>query len=308
MATTTEPVAEPATAQAPTKPPQTAASRADQRAAQRGSATGLLANLALVLYFAFSLLPVLFIVALSLKTNAEQTTTYLWFTPTLENYQTVLGLGDGGSSYVRFFLASLATSTGAVLVSLLIGIPAAYAAARYRFKGSEDLMFTLLSFRFAPELVVIIPLGVIYQQIGLYDTIFGMVWVLQLVTMPLVVWILRSFFQDLPAELEEAALLDGYTRRQAFLKIVLPLVRPGIAAVCLLAFIFAWNNFIFPFTLTSGDAQTVTVSSLAFLGGNQVRFNLVAAGAVMAVLPPLVLALCIQRYLVRGLSFGAVKG
>ncbi|MGH3452438.1 MAG: carbohydrate ABC transporter permease [Haloechinothrix sp.] len=270
--------------------------------------TGIFANLALIAYFAFSLIPVAFIIALSLKINSEQTTTYLSFTPTFDNYSTVLGLDGGGSSYLRFFGASLITSIGAVLVSLAIGIPAAYAAARYKFRGSENLMFTLLSFRFAPELIVIIPLSVIYQQLGLYDTFFGMIWVLQLVTMPLVVWILRSFFRDLPEELEQAALLDGYTRRQAFFKLVLPLVRPGIAAVCLLAFIFAWNNFIFPFTLTSSNAQTVTVSSLAFLGGNQVRFNLVAAGAVMAALPPLALALLIQRYLVRGLSFGAVKG
>ncbi|MET9022864.1 carbohydrate ABC transporter permease [Actinopolymorpha sp. NPDC004070] len=272
-----------------------------------GKAGGILADAALLLYFAFSLAPVVFIVALSLKSNADQTSTYLRFAPTLANYRTVLGLGAGDSPYLRFFVASLVCSVGAVLVSLVIGIPAAYAAARYRFRGSESLLFTLLSFRFAPELVVIIPLGVLYQQLGLYDSYVGMIWVLQLVTMPLVVWILRSFFTDLPPELEQAALLDGYSRRQAFVRIVLPLVRPGVAAVCLLAFIFAWNNFIFPFTLTSSHAQTVTVSSLAFLGGNQVRFNLVAAGAVMAVLPPLVLALFIQRYLVRGLSFGAVK-
>ncbi|NYH81972.1 multiple sugar transport system permease protein [Actinopolymorpha cephalotaxi] len=272
-----------------------------------GKAGGILADAALLLYFAFSLAPVVFIVALSLKSNADQTSTYLRFAPTFANYRTVLGLGAGDSPYLRFFVASLICAVGAVLVSLVIGIPAAYAAARHRFRGSESLLFTLLSFRFAPELVVIIPLGVLYQQLGLYDSYVGMIWVLQLVTMPLVVWILRSFFTDLPAELEQAALLDGYSRRQAFVRIVLPLVRPGVAAVCLLAFIFAWNNFIFPFTLTSSHAQTVTVSSLAFLGGNQVRFNLVAAGAVMAVLPPLVLALFIQRYLVRGLSFGAVK-
>lgn len=267
-----------------------------------------LADLGLVVYFAFSLIPVLFIVLLSLKSNAEQTSTYLRFRPTLQNFETVLGVGEGGSSYLRFLLSTLICSVGAVVVSLVIGIPAAYAAARYRFRGSDGLMFTLLSFRFAPELVVIIPLSVVYQQLGLYDTYVGMIWVLQLVTMPLVVWILRSFFAELPPELEQAALLDGYSRLQAFGKVVLPLVRPGIAAVCLLAFIFAWNNFIFPFTLTSSHAQTVTVSTLGFLGGNQARFNVVAAGAVMAALPPLVLALFIQRYLVRGLSFGAVKG
>ncbi|HZE41908.1 MAG TPA: carbohydrate ABC transporter permease [Stackebrandtia sp.] len=284
------------------------ATTTDRATARRALATGTLANVALIAYFVFSLLPVVFILALSLKSDADQTTTYLWFKPTWDNYKTVLGSDGADTSYVRFFIASLVTSVGAVLVSLVIGIPAAYAAARYRFRGSDNLMFTLLSFRFAPELLVIIPLSVIYQQLGLYDTWVGMIWVLQLVTMPLVVWILRSFFQDFPAELEEAALLDGYSRTRAFMKHVLPLVRPGIAAVCLLAFIFAWNNFIFPFTLTSSNAQTVTVSSLAYLGGNQVRFNLVAAGAVMAALPPLVLALLIQRYLVRGLSFGAVKG
>jgi multiple sugar transport system permease protein len=274
----------------------------------RALLTRLLGDAALVVYFLFSLLPVLFILTLSLKSNVDQTSTYLNFVPTFDNYRTVLGVGSGESPYLRFFLASLICSVGAVLVSLVIGVPAAYAAARYRFKGSESLLFTLLSFRFAPELVVIIPLSVLYQQLGLYDTYVGMIWVLQLVTMPLVVWILRSFFADLPPDLEQAALLDGYSRKHAFVKVVLPLVRPGIAAVCLLAFIFAWNNFIFPFTLTASQAQSVTVSSLAFLGGNQVRFNLVAAGAVMAVLPPLVLALFIQRYLVRGLSFGAVKG
>lgn len=263
----------------------------------------LLGDAALLVYFLFSLTPVVFMVALSLKTNAEQTSTYLRFSPTLANYATVFEQ----TSYLRFFTASLVCAAGAVLVSLLIGIPAAYAAARYRFRGSENLMFTLLSFRFAPELVVIIPLSVLYQQLGLYDSFTGMIWVLQLVTMPLVVWILRSFFQELPPELEQAALLDGYSRRRAFLRTVLPLARPGIAAVSLLAFIFAWNNFVFPFTLTSSQAQTVTVSTLSFLGGQQVRFNLVAAGAVMAVLPPLVLAFLIQRYLVRGLSFGAVK-
>ncbi|SNR59530.1 carbohydrate ABC transporter membrane protein 2, CUT1 family [Haloechinothrix alba] len=307
MSTTVTETADPSGSTAAGSDAAPARPRPELRSSRRKALAGSLANVSLAAYFAFSLIPIVFILALSLKSNADQTTTYLAFSPTFENYRTVLGIGDGGSSYVRFFLASLVTSVGAVLVSLAIGIPAAYAAARYRFRGSEDLLFTLLSFRFAPELAVIIPLSVIYQQLGLYDTFVGMIWVLQLVTMPLVVWILRSFFQDLPAELEEAALLDGYTRRQAFFKTVLPLVRPGIAAVSLLAFIFAWNNFIFPFTLTSSNAQTVTVSSLAFLGGNQVQFNLVAAGVVMAALPPLVLALFIQRYLVRGLSFGAVK-
>ena len=151
-------------------------------------------------------------------------------------------------------MTSLINCGGAVIVSLVIGIPAAYAAGRWKYKGSNDLMFQMLSFRFAPELMVIVPLFVIYNQIGLFDTKVGMIWVLQLVTMPLVVWILRSYFEDLPEDLEQAALLDGYTRRRAFVMVALPIVRPGIAAAALLAFIFAWNNYVFPLILADSNA------------------------------------------------------
>jgi multiple sugar transport system permease protein len=156
--------------------------------------------------------------------------------------------------------------------------------------------------------MVIVPLFVVYNQLGLFDTRIGLIWVLQLVTMPLVVWILRSYFEDLPAELEQAALLDGYTRRRAFVMVALPLVRPGIAAAALLAFIFAWNNYVFPLILTGSENQTITVAISKFLGGGgQAYYNLTAAAAIIGALPPLALALTIQRYLVRGLSFGAVK-
>ncbi|NWF28354.1 carbohydrate ABC transporter permease [Streptomyces sp. PKU-EA00015] len=263
---------------------------------------------ALVLYFLFALFPVAWMAILSLKPAEQLFSTYFSFTPTLDSYRTVLGAGDDqGVPFVRFFLNSLVVSLGAVLLSLAIGLPAAYAAARWRFKGSENLMFTLLSFRFAPELTVIIPLFVLYQQLGLFDTYLGMVWVLQLVTLPLIVWIMRSYFSDLSPELEQAALLDGYSRKQAYLTVALPLVKPGVAAVSLLAFIFAWNNFVFPLILTSSDAQTVTVGALSFLGGDRPKYNLTAAAALVSVVPPLLLALTIQRYLVRGLSFGAVK-
>ena len=272
---------------------------------------GVVADLLTVFWFVFSLFPIVWMILLSLKSNAEQTTTYFGFSPTLENYGTVLsdkGLALTSVDFKVALLNSVLMSGGAVIVSLLIGIPAAYAAGRWKYRGSDDLMFQMLSFRFAPELMVIVPLFVIYNQIGLFDTQAGMIWVLQLVTMPLVVWILRSYFQDMPAELEQAALLDGYTRKRAFVSVALPLVRPGIAAAALLAFIFAWNNYVFPLILTTSSATTVTVAVTRFLGGGgQAFYNLTAAAALIGALPPLVLALTIQRYLVRGLSFGAVK-
>ncbi len=269
------------------------------------------ADVGLVGWFIFSLFPIAWMVILALKNTEQQTTTYFAFSPTWTNFATVLS--DRGTELTSVdvkaaLVTSLINCGGAVIVSLVIGIPAAYAAGRWKYRGSEDLMFQMLSFRFAPELMVIVPLFVIYNQLGLFDTKVGMIWVLQLVTMPLVVWILRSYFQDLPEDLEHAALLDGYTRRQAFVMVALPMVRPGIAAAALLAFIFAWNNYVFPLILADTNAGTVTVAITKFLGGGgQAYYNLTAAAAIIAALPPLILALTIQRYLVRGLSFGAVK-
>ena len=263
-----------------------------------------------VLYFVFALFPVVWMIILSLKPQDKLFTTYFRFEPTLAAYREIFSGagGQGGATFLRFFANSLIVSLGAVLVSLVVGVPAAYAFARWNFRGGESLLFTLLSFRFAPELMVIIPLLVIYRRLGLFDTHLGLIWVYQLITLPLIVWILRSYFQDLTPELEQSALLDGYNRPQAFLKIAVPLIRPGLAASGLLAFIFAWNSFIFPFALTGSNAQTVTVGSLSFLGGATPRYNLTAAAALIALIPPLLLALSIQRFLVRGLTFGAVKG
>jgi multiple sugar transport system permease protein len=270
----------------------------------------LLLDLLTLLYFLFALFPLFWIFLLSFKTQEQLFTTYFRFDPTLDAYKTVLGLLNAGETvpFMRYFLNSLITAGVAVLVSLLVGVPAAYAFARYKFKGADDLLFTLLSFRFAPELMVIIPLYIIYNRIGLLDSRTGLIWVFQLITLPLIVWILRSYFQDLTPELEQSALLDGYSRTQAFVKVVLPLVKPGLAAASLLAFIFAWNSFIFPFILTGSNAQTVTVGALSFMGGARPRYNLTAAAAMISLVPPVILALTIQRYLVRGLTFGAVKG
>lgn len=308
MATTDiRPAAAPA---APAAPRATPGRGAPASAKPKLTAGGLALDALTVGYFLFALFPLVWILLLSLKSQDQLFTTYFAFDPTLDAYAEVLGLSGagGGVPFTRFFLNSIIVSVGAVLVSLVVGVPAAYAFARYQFRGGNDILFTLLSFRFAPELMVIIPLYVIYQRLGLFDSHLGLIWVYQLITLPLIVWILRSYFQDLTPELEQSALLDGYSRAQAFVKVVLPLVKPGLAAASLLAFIFAWNSFVFPFILTGSNAQTVTVGALSFMGGATPRYNLTAAAALISLVPPLLLALSIQRYLVRGLTFGAVKG
>ncbi len=136
--------------------------------------------------------------------------------------------------------------------------------AGFRFKGKDDIAFTFLSFRFAPELLVIIPIYLIFQQIGLYDTYIGLIWVYQLITMPMVIWILMSYFEDISVELEQTSMVDGFPPFGPFLRVILPLAKPGIAASSLLAFIYAWNNFIFALILGSGKVQPVTVSALKF--------------------------------------------
>lgn len=269
----------------------------------------------LAVYFIFALFPIFWMFLVSLKSGTELFTTKFIFTPTLENYYFIL-FGDptvgagvvAKQEFPRFFMNSLIVSSGAVIVSLLVGVPAAYALARFRFKGKEDLAFTFLSFRFAPELVVLIPLSVIYRQLGLYDTYTGIIWVYQLVTLPLLIWVLRSYFEDISPDIEQAAMVDGYPWWRIFFTILLPLVRPGLAAAALLAFVFAWNNFIFPLVLGGSNVSTVTVAALGYISSAQGFFNRMAAASVISSIPQIVLALSIQRYLIRGLSFGAVKG
>lgn len=237
------------------------------------------------------------------------------FKPTLENYSVVLfgksWLGKYETvrtDFPRYFLNSILTCSGAVVVSMLVGIPAALSLARYNFKGKENFAFTLLSFRFAPGLIVIIPLFVIFRKIGFYGTIPGLILAYQLLTLPFAVWLMRGFFEDIPVELEHAARIDGYSWFGVFWKIDMPLVSPGIAATAILSFIFAWNNFLFGHVLSSEMTRPVTPSLMGFISYEQVLWGQMAAAGIVTLLPSVLLAFFIQRYLVRGLTFGAVKG
>ena len=261
-------------------------------------------NLGLGLYALFALFPLIWMVIISFKSDREMFTTLFIFTPTLENYDAVLLRTD----YFTAFFQNLIVSGGAVLVTVIAGVPIAYALARYHFKQKEAVAFQILSFRFAPEIMVVLPIFLIFQQIGLFDTYFGLIWVYQLITMPLVIWVVRGYFEDISVEVEQAAQLDGYKWFEVFIKILVPLIKPGLVAACLLAFIFAWNSFTFPLVLTGFQVQTITITSLRYIASDTVRFGQVAVAALVAITPQLIACLFIQKHLVRGLSFGAVKG
>jgi len=270
---------------------------------------------AVVLFFLF---PILWILLMSFQTNQDilRSPPSLFFRPTLSNYAQLISgsitnsahLGVLTTDYLQNLLNSLLLSGASVIVSLILGVPAAYAFARFQFRMGEDIAFTLLSFRFAPPILVLLPLQLYFQQIGLYDTYAGLIWVYQLITLPLILWIVRGYFEDISPDIEHAYRLDGHSWFKAMWRIAIPLARPGIAAAALLAFIFAWNSFIFALVLGSSALQPVTVGSLAFVTASGIPFGTIAAALVISVIPTLVLALFMQRYLVEGLSLGAIKG
>jgi multiple sugar transport system permease protein len=260
----------------------------------------------LTVWLVFAIFPLFWMLICSLKSDAEVVSTVFKFTPTISNYSIVLFRPD--SNYIKAFFQNFVVSSGAILLTIVAGVPAAYAFARYDFKNKEGWAFQILSFKFAPEILVILPIFMIFQRIGLYDTYFGLIWVYQLITMPLLIWVVRGYFEDISVEIEQAAQLDGYAWYEVFFRILLPLIKPGLVAASLLAFIFAWNSFTFPLILSGVRVQTITITSLRFLASDSVHYGQVAVAAVISVLPEIIICLFIQKHLVRGLSFGAVKG
>jgi len=276
----------------------------------------ILRGAALTVIVVFFMFPIFWIALMSLQTNETilRIPPSFVFSPTLSNYTALISgkltsaSGTLDIAFMHNLWNSVFLSTCSVLLALLLGVPAAYAFARFKFRLGEFIAFTLLSFRFAPPLLVLLPLSLIFQYLGLADTYIGLIWVYQLIALPLILWIVRGYFEDISPDIEHAYRIAGHSWLSTFLKIAVPLARPGIAAAGLLAFIFCWNNFVFALILASADKQPVTVGALAFVTASGIQYGQIAAAIVLSVTPTLLLALYAQRYLVEGLSMGAVKG
>jgi multiple sugar transport system permease protein len=263
--------------------------------------------LPLTLYGLFTLLPFYSMVVLSLHQGGETTGAFS-FVPvpfTLGHFDAIIN-GAGFATYVR---NSLVVALGTVVCGTPIAVLTGYGLSRYRLRGRNAFMLVLLMTQFVPAAMLIIPLFIIFKQIGLLNTLVGLVLINTTFELPLTAILMRGFIGGIPKELEEAAMVDGCTRFQGVLRIVLPLLQPGIVAVSAFAFVGAWNNFLFAlFLINDQDLYTVPVGLSYYLGEYNVDYAALAAGGVVAVAPVVLVFALIQRYLVGGLSVGAVKG
>ncbi len=230
---------------------------------------------------------------------------YINFQPSLWAWDKVFTQGDP----IKPLINSAVVSTATTAIVLVIGTMAAYALARYRWNiiKSKDLTVWFLSQRVLPPVVVLIPFFIIMMKLHLLDTWRGLVLVYVTFNLPFGVVIMREMFRDIPVELEEAALIDGASDWQAFTRVSLPLAVNGLIATAIIVFAFAWNEALFALTLTSAKAGTMPVYILSARSTRGVLFNVASVNTLLAIAPPVLLALTIQRYLVRGLTFGAVK-
>ena len=264
----------------------------------------------IILILLYTLFPFYWAFNSSLKTEDEiiQTATFIPRAPTLVNYQSVFS----NDQFVASLANSAIVSTLSVLLALVVGAFAAYALGRLRFRGRTLVLYLVLSMTMFPQISILSGLFEIVQGAGVYGSISSLVLTYPIITLPFTVWTMNSFFKGLPGELESAAYVDGATPFQTFYMILLPLTAPALVTTGLLAFIAAWNEYLFAltFTVINPEARTVTVAIAQFSGqiSRQEPVAEVMAAAVVVTIPLIVLVLIFQRRIVAGLTAGAVKG
>jgi multiple sugar transport system permease protein len=276
------------------------------RPSTRPRVTGLLAlgHLAVVLVvLAFFLAPFLWMLLSSFKSALQiiELPPRLLFRPTLANYVTVFET----QNFLRYIWNSLLVAGGSTLLGLLLGLPAAYSIARHKQRG---LALAILLARIVPGITFLIPLFILFRALGLVDTYVSLILAHLLVGLPFIVWVMVPFFEAIPVSLEEAAKVDGASVLQMFVRVLLPVSGPGIVTGAILAFVFSWNNFMFSIVLATNKTKTLPVAVYNFISYAQIDWGGLMAAAVVITLPVLILALLTQRYIVKGLTAGAVKG
>lgn len=260
----------------------------------------------IVVTLLFFLFPPIWLFLTSVKTFRDAFTIppKLFFTPTFENYRNVFAT----KQIQAFLLNSIIVSACSTTVALLIGVPAAYALARFEFAGKKNLSFFILSVRIAPPIMTLFPLYIVFNQLHLIGTRFSVVVMYVVFNLPLAVWIMQIFFREVAGELRDAALIDGCSEARVLLSVMLPLVRSGLSATSILCVIQAWNEYLMALVLTSQKSQTMPVAITSFMTYSGIEWGPISAAGVVVMVPMIVFGLMVQKNLVRGLTLGAVKG
>lgn len=266
----------------------------------------ILGGVVLVISAALAIFPITWVGLTALKNRVDAfAMPPKWlFTPTLDNFRAILER----YSYSQYFWNSVLVVTGTVLIAMAIGTLAAYGFARFRIRRGDDILFWILTIRMFPPIAGVIPIYLIAARFNLLDTKTVLIISYLSFTLPIVVWMMRSFVADIPKELDEAAMVDGLTRFGALRKVVLPLCLPAIMATATFATIQCWNEFLYAVVLTGPAAKTMPVAVSAFYTDRGIMWEMMAAAGVLAIAPVIVFTFLIHRYLVRGLTLGAVKG
>jgi multiple sugar transport system permease protein len=267
----------------------------------------VLTAIALVPVLFWTLFPIFWITTASFKTERSlyaRPPQWLLFSPVLENYRWVLG----NLPFVEYLTNSLVIAIGTTIGSLVLGVLAGYGFARFRFPGSDAVRFLVLVTRMAPRIVLVVPYYLMMQRLGLLDTYTGLLIAYISFALPFSIWLLIGFFMDVPLEIEEAAMIDGCSRVGVLLRVVLPIVAPGLVVAAIFAFLVSWNEFLFALILSGVKAKTLPVVIAGFNTDAGPLYGEMSAAAVMVMLPNIVMTVALQRFLVRGLTLGAVKG
>ena len=273
----------------------------------------VLAQVFLVVYLIWTVSPFIIMVGSSMKDLLEAFTlprvgdwlgalSFFDFSPTFKHYVALFAEENFGT----YLANSLIASVGSAIVAVVLGTSCAYSMSRYQFRGKKDVFFWIISTRMAPVVAVIVPLYAIFRSFGLVGTLPGLILAYTTFNLPFAIWMLKGFFDNVPYAIEEAAQCDGATRLQATLQI-LPLVAPGIGAFLVLCILFAWNDFLFATIIGSGGAKTLPVATKELIQPQNVQWGKIMAAGVVTTAPMMLLGLLIRRYLVAGLTMGAVK-
>lgn len=258
----------------------------------------------IVALLVFALGPILWLIQMSLKTEAEAfRMPPRLFTPTLQNYAGLFA-GPFPASLINSLKAALLTAT----LSLVIGVPAGYALARVVLRQAGAIRLWILGTRIAPPIAFALPFFLVFRRIGLIDTISGLSIVYLTFNLPLVIWLTQAFFEAVPRSLEEAAYTDGASPWQTAIHVSFPLAIPGLLAAGIFSFLLAWNDFFFALILTRGSAQTAPVAIMGYVSFLGWEWGRITAGGTVVLLPSLLFALLLRKYLISGLTSGALKG